>query len=778
MSLNIQSHIRSRVWLWCLNVFLGVIWTTQAYADAPDRAPKTTPDPTPDGAASALWSADDVLRTESVLDIQVSSDGRHAVWIRRQGIVRKLQELRVADLRARTERVLVDRPVSRPRISPDQRWVSFQEQGQVWRVPLDAASTPQQVTEDLVGLRGHAWRNGGEILFWASTELAETSSAPTPDPDRTIVVSDTHAQPPIHLFSLDLASGDVKQLTEGNTWVFDVQISPDGGRAAIVHWTNPDFEFAQQGPPRVELLDLETGARRDLALLSNYPPAARGPHTVAWSAEGNGLFFSFDHKSPEADSPFVIANEGRIAFLELASRPDAPDRVIPIDFRKGGPWAKSGLQWTHDFLVVPGGVLLRLNDGVLTRAVRVRREGNEFVTVPLAGGDAGHLRHIWFWGASPNGRSLVYQHSTAEKPPQVFVAPLDGTRLGTPHQLGELNPTFAHKPKPRVEVVNWVGGDDEMIEGMMVHPLAAVEGPEAPPLIVSIHGGPLMRDADRWDLRWTVPMVLFSQAGARVFRPNYHGSDGYGLDFAESIRGGRYYELPIQDIVRGVDHLVSAGLADPEKVALHGWSNGAFLSIALMTDTDRFDTHRWRAAAVGAGGIDLTSDWGWIGSGLAFFHSYFGGHPWELDAEQLSALNPFRRVDRVRTPTLVMTGDQDRAVGPSHSWTFYRALQHQGVPVRFLVFPGEPHMLFVEAHQRRKVEEELQWFDRYLPGFRSLTAVGNTAFNPPLNETPKLPSITTPRSAGSQKEKGSLKSASTIQTWVKSVSGNDSRSKS
>lgn len=111
-----------------------------------------------------------------------------------------------------------------------------------------------------------------------------------------------------------------------------------------------------------------------------------------------------------------------------------------------------------------------------------------------------------------------------------------------------------------------------------------------------------------------------------------------------------------------------------------------------------------------------TADWGRIGSGLAFFHSYFGGHPWEI-ADRLPTLNPFFRVHRNRTPTLIMTGDQDRAVGPSHSWSLYRALQHHDVPVRFLVFPGEPHMLFEEAHQRRKVTEEMRWFGRHLPGF-------------------------------------------------------------
>ncbi|HZY83952.1 MAG TPA: prolyl oligopeptidase family serine peptidase, partial [Gemmataceae bacterium] len=77
--------------------------------------------------------------------------------------------------------------------------------------------------------------------------------------------------------------------------------------------------------------------------------------------------------------------------------------------------------------------------------------------------------------------------------------------------------------------------------------------------------------------------------------------------------------------------------------------------------------------------------------------------------------SPFYRLDRVRTPTLIFFGAEDRVVATEQGWVQYRGLQQLGkAPVRFVLFPGEKHLLTKLAHQRRKVEEELAWFDRHL----------------------------------------------------------------
>jgi len=100
--------------------------------------------------------------------------------------------------------------------------------------------------------------------------------------------------------------------------------------------------------------------------------------------------------------------------------------------------------------------------------------------------------------------------------------------------------------------------------------------------------------------------------------------------------------------------------------------------------------------------------------GHAFDSYYFGASPLE-NPQRYIELSPFFKMDRVQTPTLIFFGSEDRNVPTGQGWSHFRALQHLGqVPVKFILFPGEPHGLQKLTHQIRKLEEEMAWFDRYL----------------------------------------------------------------
>src|SRR5262249_38996119 len=161
---------------------------------------------------------------------------------------------------------------------------------------------------------------------------------------------------------------------------------------------------------------------------------------------------------------------------------------------------------------------------------------------------------------------------------------------------------------------------------------------------------------------------LLAQGGAFVLRPNYHGSSSYGMPFAASIANGKYYDLPVEDIEKGADALIAKGLVDRDKLGVQGWSNGAILTMALLTKSTR-----WKAGAAGAGGSEWVADWGACEFGHCFDRYYFGKSP--LEAPQLYIkLAPFYQFDKVRTPTLLFQGDADRVVPPHHGWMQYRAL--------------------------------------------------------------------------------------------------------
>ncbi|MCK7483840.1 MAG: prolyl oligopeptidase family serine peptidase [Candidatus Moduliflexus flocculans] len=175
------------------------------------------------------------------------------------------------------------------------------------------------------------------------------------------------------------------------------------------------------------------------------------------------------------------------------------------------------------------------------------------------------------------------------------------------------------------------------------------------------------------------------------------------------IAAGKYYEYPVEDIEKGVDALVAKGLVDPDRVGTFGWSNGSILSIAVSIANPA----RYKVVAAGAGDVEFISDWANVDFGQSFDAYYLGKSPLE-DPELYLRISPLFQMDKVRAPTIIFFGTEDRNVPTSQGWTHYRALYHlDKVPVKFLLFPGEPHGLQEYTHQLRKLEEEMAWFDRW-----------------------------------------------------------------
>ncbi len=309
---------------------------------------------------------------------------------------------------------------------------------------------------------------------------------------------------------------------------------------------------------------------------------------------------------------------------------------------------------------------------------------------------------------APDGKTLLYRYTTASIPEQWYRAEIDGTEIREPKAITALNGSFKKKPVAKSDVVHWTGAKDEEVEGILHYPHDYAEGRKYP-LVVMIHGGPHGADFDAFSERWAYPVQLFSQRGAFVLRPNYHGSSHYGLKWGESISGGNYNELEWIDVEKGVDSLIAKGLVDPDKLGVMGWSNGSIITIELTTRTTRY-----KAASAGAGDVNWISDWGNAVFGHAFDDYYLGKTPLQ-DPELYVRKSPLFRMDKVRTPTIIFFGTEDKQVPTEQGWQHYRALQQLGnTDVRFILFPGEAHGPRKFVHQRRKVEEELAWFDKYL----------------------------------------------------------------
>ena len=672
--------------------------------------------------ADPRWSVDDVIAAEGAEDWTVSRDGRLAAWVKttvvtEDGEQKPAANLQLCRLDGPPEKAC--RPLTRgpgertdPTFSPDGAFLAYRSadpppgggeggdgggnggddpEPQLWVLPL-AGGAPWPLTRFDRPVAAFGWIDSRSLAVLAAESPTAREREREEAGDTSVVVEDAGREPPVRLFRVGL-DGEVERITDNRLWLDGLAVAPDGRRAVVAERESLSFEFDARVPPRLYLVDLATGGRTLLLEGERLLPYA-----VQWAPDSSGFYF-VDRRSNHP-----LYREAAVAelwFYDLAA--GAPSR-LPLDPRGlGGAYAPT-----------PDGVIALEASGVRLTPVRVARTAGGWERRPLA---AGHDGQIQTWELAPGGSALVYKRSTAATPPQWWAARLEGDAIAAPRELTELNPSWRGKPTGRVEVVRWTGALDEQVEGLLHYPLdwpddgGAAGGPAAPrPLILNVHGGPAGADYDAWDLDWADPVMLWRQRGAFVLQANYHGSSDYGLDWVTSIEK-RYYELEVPDLEAGVDSAIARGLADPERLAAIGWSNGGILTAALITES-----RRYRAASIGAADVEWISDWANVDFGAAFDNYYFGGPPWEIPEVYLEK-SPFFRLPEVTTPSIVFTGTEDRAVPPHQSWSIYRVLQQVGeAPVRLVLFPGEPHSLQKPAHQRRKVEEEMAWLERWLWG--------------------------------------------------------------
>jgi dipeptidyl aminopeptidase/acylaminoacyl peptidase len=206
--------------------------------------------------------------------------------------------------------------------------------------------------------------------------------------------------------------------------------------------------------------------------------------------------------------------------------------------------------------------------------------------------------------------------------------------------------------------------------------------------------------------RGLYPLATFAARGYAVLRPNPRGSSGYGKKFRMSNFndwGGGDYE----DIMAGVDKVIDMGVADPKRMAVMGWSYGGFMTSWVIGQTDRF-----QAACVGAA---VTNLWSFTGTSdiLDFLPGYFDGEPWEVfDAYRKHS--PMSYVQNVKTPTLVLHGEQDLRVPVSQGYEFYNALRRRDIESKMVVYPRTPHGPREPKFLLDVAKRHVQWIEEHL----------------------------------------------------------------
>jgi dipeptidyl aminopeptidase/acylaminoacyl peptidase len=242
------------------------------------------------------------------------------------------------------------------------------------------------------------------------------------------------------------------------------------------------------------------------------------------------------------------------------------------------------------------------------------------------------------------------------------------------------------------------------VEGILYLPSAP--GAKKPyPLIVMPHGGPYGASSNSYGV--SVVPNIYCAAGYACFLPNFRGSTGYGRMFTRSIIRD-WGKGPLADIMAGVDALIRRGLADGKRMAVFGGSYGGYMTCWTIGHTNRF-----RCAVAVAAVTDAISEWS--STDIPTFMIYSSGGAWpSYDDKFWRDQSPIHHVDKVKTPTLVITGEVDVRVPPNQSHEFYRALKLRGVETRLVLYPREPHGLAEPRHRAHYFKEILEWIDEHV----------------------------------------------------------------
>jgi dipeptidyl aminopeptidase/acylaminoacyl peptidase len=251
-----------------------------------------------------------------------------------------------------------------------------------------------------------------------------------------------------------------------------------------------------------------------------------------------------------------------------------------------------------------------------------------------------------------------------------------------------------------MKVVHWTSAEGTPIEGLVTFPPGFQEGKRYP-FVVLPHGGPESNDL----LELDADSQIIAGLGYVALQPQYRGSTGYSSEFLNAIHehfGDRAY----RDVDSATDFPITQGWADPNRLAIWGWSAGGFMTAWTITQTPRY-----KAAIEGAGITDLLS---FIWTSDIQQIDFDARWP-ELTPEPFLRFSPVMYASAVTTPLLILHGAEDKRVPTYQGREFYLALAARGKTVRMVTYPSSPHWPKLWEQQLDVYREVAAWLAKYNP---------------------------------------------------------------
>jgi dipeptidyl aminopeptidase/acylaminoacyl peptidase len=490
-----------------------------------------------------------------------------------------------------------------------------------------------------------------------------------------------------HIFIVPSTGGSPRQVTSGD---FDHSSASGGGRGSGgLAWT-PDGEWILTACQRIPEADysLEGGeiyAFRVKDGTVKQLTHRKGPdsHPVV-SPDGKKIAYTgsdFKHQSYTVTNLYVMDRDGGNSRL-LTAKLDR-DVANPV--------------WSADsgsiYFVADDRGSSHLNAARLDGTLKRITSGVQRFSSSYAGGDA--------FTVSGSGQVAITR-STPSEPADVVTFAVDRPRQIT--RLTSVNDSLlADREIGKADEITYDSFDGRTIQGWILRP-PGFDPSKKYPLILDIHGGPHAM----YGVEFNHQFQTYAGRGFVVLYTNPRGSTGYGEEFGNIIHT-RYPGDDFKDLMAGVDAVLAKGYVDPKRLAVTGGSGGGLLTAWTIGHTDRF------AAAVSQ--YPVTN---WITqAGTAdggYYHAavWMKSMPWENPRQYLEH-SPIFFAKNFKTPTMVITGEQDLRTPIAESEELYFALKARKVDAVLVRIPDEPHGIrgAHPSHRVAKVEHILGWIEKY-----------------------------------------------------------------
>ncbi len=631
----------------------------------------------------AAWTPEFSMQVKSIGPVVPSPDGTKVAWTQTQSVMdgehsEMLTHIFVAnaDGSHRIQLTRGEKSSTDPAFSPDGRMIYFLSprsgKNNVYRIAI-AGGEAEQITDFKGNLGAFELSPDAKTVAFIGYEPPADEEKNKKEKRDYRVVDANPENFSIYLIPT-AANADGKRthrrVTDGKRHVVEIAWSPDSAKIVFNHWATPTAD-TWVGAELSEL-DVATGSIRTIApshLMSARP---------IFSRDGKYLAFTKSISEPPKwalDSQIMLMNRSS---GEIRALPPTYDQQAELVGFAGDRILFSENHHTRTALY----------EMPIDGPPRTLFEPKGIFTDP----------HV-----NANGTVVGMHMESFDQPAEAYIMALDSK---SPVRISRANTDLPKLPLGKAETAKWKSKDGLDIEGLVIYPVDYQPGKRYPTVLI-IHGGPTGVFTEGFIGRMSLyPFGAFSARGYVVLCPNPRGSSGYGRDFRFADYndwGGKDYE----DIQAGVDHLISTGIADPDKLAVMGWSYGGFMTSWTITQTKRF-----KAAVVGAGVTDL---WSFTGTAdiPGFIPDYFGGEPWQ-QFENYKKHSPITFVRNVTTPTLVLHGESDVRVPTSQGYEFYHSLKREGVLTKMVTYPRQPHgptepKMILDIMQRH-----LDWVEKYV----------------------------------------------------------------